>query len=93
MKIERVREGEERLDGEGNSTEQEESNNNQGWQDKGNMACVNCSIKRRVHTMKVMRIGSELICIVCVHTECTLTAIRIESAFSQSSSIGGLKTV
>ena len=34
---------------------------------------------RRVHTMKVMRIGSELIRIVCVHTECALTAIRFES--------------
>ena len=34
---------------------------------------------RRVHTMKVMRIGSELIRIACVHTECALTAIRFES--------------
>ena len=41
--------------------------------------------------MKVMRIGGELIHIVCVHTECTLTAIRIECAFGQSTSIGGLK--
>ena len=44
--------------------------------------------------MKVMRIGSELIRIVCVHTECALTAItaiRIECAFGQSTSIGGLK--
>ena len=52
--------------------------------------------------MKVMRIGSELICIVCIHTECTfltiiriecafLTTICIECAFSQSTSIGGLK--
>ena len=48
---------------------------------------------RRVHTMKVMRIGGELIRIVCVHTECALTAIRIECAFSQSTSIGGLKPV
>ena len=46
---------------------------------------------RRVHTMKVMRIGSELIHIVCVHTECALTAIRIECALGQSTSIGGLK--
>ena len=46
---------------------------------------------RRVHTMKVIRIGSEL-SIVCVqHTECALTAIHIECAFSQSTSIGGLK--
>ena len=37
---------------------------------------------RRVHTMKVMHIGSELIRIVCIHTECT---------FGQSTSIGGLK--
>ena len=41
--------------------------------------------------MKVMRIGSKLICIVCIHTECALTAIRIECTFSQSTSIGGLK--
>ena len=41
--------------------------------------------------MKVMRIGSELIHIVCVHTECALTTIRIECAFGQSTSIGGLK--
>ena len=43
--------------------------------------------------MKVMRIGSELIRIVCVYTECALTAIRIECAFSQSTFIGGLKPV
>ena len=43
--------------------------------------------------MKVMRIGGELIRIVCVHTECALTAIRIECAFGQSTSIGGLKPV
>ena len=43
--------------------------------------------------MKVMRIGGELIRIVCVHTECALTAIRIECAFDQSTSIGGLKPV
>ena len=49
------------------------------------------SLLRRVHTMKVMHIGSELICIVCVHTECALTAICIEFAFGQSTSIGGLK--
>ena len=41
--------------------------------------------------MKVMRIGSKLIRIVCVHTECALTAIRIECIFGQSTSIGGLK--
>ena len=41
--------------------------------------------------MKVMRIGGELIRIVCVHTEFALTAIRIECAFGQSTSIGGLK--
>ena len=46
---------------------------------------------RYVHTMKVMHIGSELIHIVCVHTECALTAIRIECAFGQSTSIDGLK--
>ena len=45
---------------------------------------------RRVHSMKVMRIGGELIRIVCVHNECALTAIR---AFCQSTSIGGLKPV
>ena len=48
---------------------------------------------RRVHTMMVMHIGSELIRIVCVHTECALTAICIECAFSQSTSIGSLKLV
>ena len=48
---------------------------------------------RRAHTMKVMRIGGELIRIVCIHTECALTAIRIECAFGQSTSIGGLKPV
>ena len=46
---------------------------------------------RRVHTMKIMCIGSELICIACIHTECALTAICIECAFGHSSSIGGLK--
>ena len=51
------------------------------------------SLLRRVHTMKVMRIGSELIRIVCVHTDCALTAIRIGCVFSQSTSIGGLKPV
>ena len=55
-------------------------------------ACV-CKGLRHVHTMKVMCIGSELICIVCIHTECTLTAIRIECTFCQSTSIGGLKPV
>ena len=48
---------------------------------------------RRVHTMKVMRIESELIRIACVHTECALTAIRIQCAFTQSTSRGGLKPV
>ena len=38
-----------------------------------------------------MCIGSELIRIVCVHTECALAAIYIKCAFSQSTSIGGLK--
>ena len=57
-----------------------------------NCVCVNCVyVYRRVHTMKVMRIVSELIGIVCVHTECALTAICIECAFGQSTSIGGLK--
>ena len=41
---------------------------------------------RRVHTMKVMCIGSELICIVYIHTECIITAIHIECAFGQSTS-------
>ena len=50
-------------------------------------------VHRRVHTMKVMCIESELICIVCVLTECALTTIHIECAFSQSTSIGGLKSV
>ena len=42
-------------------------------------------------TTKIMRIKIELIRIVSIHTECALTAIRFESAFSQSTSIGGLK--
>ena len=46
---------------------------------------------RRVHTMQVMLIGSKLICIVYVHSECALTAIHIECSFSQSTSIGSLK--
>ena len=41
--------------------------------------------------MKIMHIESELMHIVCVHTECTLTTIRTECAFSHSTSIGGLK--
>ena len=36
--------------------------------------------------MKAMRIGGKLIRIVCIHTECALTAIRIECAFGQSTS-------
>ena len=43
--------------------------------------------------MKIMCIESELICITCVHTECALIAIHIECAFSQFTSIGGLKPV
>ena len=43
--------------------------------------------------MKVKCIEGELICIVYVYTECALTAIRIECAFSQSTSIGGSKPV
>ena len=54
-------------------------------------------IYRLVHTMKntmkVMHIGSKLIHIVCVHTECALIAIQIECAFSQSTSMDGLKPV
>ena len=48
---------------------------------------------RPVHTMKVMHIEDELICIVYFHAECALTSIRIECTFSQSTSIGGLKPV
>ena len=51
------------------------------------------SVLRHVHTMKIMHIGSKLICIVCVHTECTLTKIHFECIFSQSTPIGGLKLV
>ena len=40
-----------------------------------------------------MRIESKLICIICVHTKSALTAICFECAFSQSTSIGGLKPV
>ena len=49
------------------------------------------TLLRPVHTTKIMRIKSELIRIVTVHTECTLTAIWFEFTFSQSTSIGGLK--
>ena len=38
-----------------------------------------------------MHIGSESIRIVCVHTECALTAIHIKCTFGQSTSRGGLK--
>ena len=43
--------------------------------------------------MKVIHIGSELFCIVCTHTEWTLTAICIECAFDQPTFIGGVKPV
>ena len=43
--------------------------------------------------MKVMRIGRELIRIVCVHTEWALTEIYIECAFGHSTYIGGMKLV
>ena len=36
---------------------------------------------------------NELIYIACIHTECVLTTIHIECAFSQSTSMGGLKLV
>ena len=39
-----------------------------------------------------MSIESKLIHIVYIHTECSLTAIHFECAFSQSTSIGGLKS-
>ena len=61
-------------------------------------------IYRLVHTMKnamkvmhigskLIHIGSKLIHIVCVYTECALTAIQNECAFSQSPSMNGLKPV
>ena len=34
---------------------------------------------RRVHTMKIIHIGSELICIVSVHTECALTQFALNA--------------
>ena len=40
--------------------------------------------------MKIICIGSKLICIVCIHTECALSTIHIERAFTF---IGGLKPV
>ena len=43
--------------------------------------------------MKRMYIESELIYIAFIYTECALTAIHIGCAFSQSTSIGGLKPV
>ena len=48
---------------------------------------------RAVHTMKIMRIKFESIRIMSIHTEAALTAMRIQFAFSQSTSIGGLKPV
>ena len=51
---------------------------------KRNDQVLKAYIYRHVHTMKVMHIESELIRIVCIHTEC---------AFGQSTSIGGLKPV
>ena len=46
--------------------------------------------KRCVHAMKVMHTGSKFICIDHVHTKCSLTAIHIECAFIQSTSIDGV---
>ena len=48
---------------------------------------------RHVNTIKMMSIRSKLICIVWVHTECILTTICFEGAFSQSTYIGSLKPV
>ena len=47
---------------------------------------------RPVRTTSIMCIkANQLIRIISAHTECTLTAIRFESAFSQSTSLDGLK--
>ena len=54
---------------------------------------INTSNYRRVNIMKVMCIGSKLIHIACIHTECALTAICIECSFSQSTYIGSLMLV
>ena len=45
------------------------------------------------YTMKTMCIGSKLIRIVCIHTECALNVIHFICTFRQSTSIGGLKLV
>ena len=52
----------------------------------------NCNL-RAVHTTKIMRIKCESIRIARIHTEAALTAMRIQCAFGQSTSIGGLKPV
>ena len=51
--------------------------------------CIVTSILRHVHIIKIMHIGSELIRIFCVHTECSLTTVCTECSFSQSIAIGG----
>ena len=57
------------------------------------LVLLSIALLRLVHTMKIMRIKSELICIASIHTEFALTAIHIECVFSQSTSIGGLKPI
>ena len=51
-----------------------------------------CDIQA-VHTTKIMQIKFESIRIVRIHTEAALTAMRIQCAFGQSTSIGGLKPI
>ena len=43
--------------------------------------------------MKIVCIGSELISIVCVHTEFALNIMRFEYTFNLYTSMGGLKLV
>ena len=51
------------------------------------------SFKRTVYTTKIMQIKFKSIRIMRIYTEAALTAMWIQFAFSQSTSIGGLKLV
>ena len=58
-----------------------------------NFGCKMTKNNRLVYITKIMRIASELICIVYVHPKLALTVVYFEFVFSQSTSIGGLKPV
>ena len=53
------------------------------------MANCHDSPLRHIYTMTVMHIGSKLIHILCIHTECAITAIHSECALSKFTPIGG----